>query len=116
MYGYIAIPFLIISIMSHLSCSMHGNLNMVCLYLHCFSICKVNCRFVTVLLQCGADYVKVQQYVPHGVPQIKNSRCVSVDGDADRIVYYYIDKCDKFHLLDGDRIATLSELLLFDYT
>jgi len=32
---------------------------------------------------------------------------VSVDGDADRIVYYYIDTNDKFHLLDGDRIATL---------
>lgn len=56
---------------------------------------------------CGADYVKVQQCAPHGVPQITNARCVSVDGDADRIVYYYIDKCDKLHLLDGDRIATL---------
>jgi phosphoacetylglucosamine mutase len=66
--------------------------------------------------QCGADYVKVQQCAPHGVPRITNARCVSVDGDADRIVYYYIDKCDKFHLLDGDRIATLSELLPFDYT
>lgn len=34
-------------------------------------------------------------------------RCCSVDGDADRIVYYFIDEDDKFHLLDGDRIATL---------
>jgi phosphoacetylglucosamine mutase len=89
---------------------------MICLFLHCFGHSKVNYRFVTVLLQCGADYVKVQQCAPHGVPQIMNARCVSVDGDADRIVYYYIDKCDKFHLLDGDRIATLSELLLLDYT
>lgn len=61
--------------------------------------------------QCGADYVKMQQCAPHGVPKITNARCVSVDGDADRIVYYYIDANDKFHLLDGDRIATLSELL-----
>lgn len=32
---------------------------------------------------------------------------MSVDGDADRIVYYYMDKDKKFHLMDGDRIATL---------
>jgi len=56
---------------------------------------------------CGADYVKVKQCAPHGVPKSTNVRCVSVDGDADRIVYYYIDTNDKFHLLDGDRIATL---------
>ena len=61
--------------------------------------------------QCGTDYVKMQQCAPHGVPKITNARCVSVDGDADRIVYYYIDANDKFHLLVGDRIATLSELL-----
>lgn len=35
------------------------------------------------------------------------ARCVSVDGDADRVVYYYMDENSKFHLLDGDRIATL---------
>ncbi|XP_021922862.1 phosphoacetylglucosamine mutase isoform X2 [Zootermopsis nevadensis] len=57
--------------------------------------------------KCGADYIKVQQCAPVGVPQKSNARCVSVDGDADRIVYYYIDTHDKFHLLDGDRIATL---------
>lgn len=34
-------------------------------------------------------------------------RCVSIDGDADRIVYYYVDDTKQFHLLDGDRIATL---------
>lgn len=41
------------------------------------------------------------------VPIRRNARCVSIDGDADRIVYYYVDANDKFHLLDGDRIATL---------
>lgn len=41
----------------------------------------------------------------------------SFDGDADRIVYYYNDVHNGFHLLDGDKIATListyiKELLL----
>ncbi len=34
-------------------------------------------------------------------------RCCSFDGDADRIVYYYTDSKGCFHLLDGDKIATL---------
>lgn len=45
--------------------------------------------------------------MPEGVPCEPNVRCVSVDGDADRIVYYYTDDENKFHLLDGDRIAIL---------
>ncbi|KAG5347948.1 AGM1 mutase, partial [Acromyrmex charruanus] len=56
---------------------------------------------------CGADYVKVQQTLPLNIPSEKNVRCVSIDGDADRVVYFYIDGNNKFHLLDGDRIATL---------
>ena len=37
-------------------------------------------------------------------------RCVSVDGDADRVVYFFKDKTtSKFVLLDGDKIATLGE-------
>ena len=35
-------------------------------------------------------------------------RCVSVDGDADRIVYFFKETdSGKFVLLDGDKIATL---------
>lgn len=60
-----------------------------------------------ILLQCGADFVKVQQVAPEGMTLTPNTRCVSVDGDADRVVYYYSDGNGVFHLLDGDRIATL---------
>ncbi|KAJ8966110.1 hypothetical protein NQ317_011015 [Molorchus minor] len=56
---------------------------------------------------CGADFVKTQQTFPTGLPVETNARCCSVDGDADRLVYYYIDENQKFHLMDGDRIATL---------
>ncbi|XP_039275740.1 phosphoacetylglucosamine mutase isoform X2 [Nilaparvata lugens] len=57
--------------------------------------------------ECGAEFVKTQQKPPKGVEPAANARCVSVDGDADRVVYYYLDQNNKFHLLDGDRIATL---------
>ena len=39
-------------------------------------------------------------------------RCCSFDGDADRIVYYYSDDHGRFHLLDGDKIATLISTFL----
>ena len=62
---------------------------------------------------CGADFVKTGQRLPHGIStelmqQANNIYC-SFDGDADRIVFYYIDDTPerKFHLLDGDKIATL---------
>lgn len=56
---------------------------------------------------CGADYVKVQQTLPLNIPSETNVRCVSIDGDADRVIYFYVDSSNKLHLLDGDRIATL---------
>ena len=59
--------------------------------------------------QCGADFVKVQQRPAQGVTLAANARCVSVDGDADRIIYFYVDETERFHMLDGDRIATLGQ-------
>lgn len=58
---------------------------------------------------CGADHVKTQQRLPIGLPTElgRNVRCVSVDGDADRVVYFFVDENNQFNLLDGDRIATL---------
>lgn len=56
---------------------------------------------------CGADYVKVHQRPPQGMVMDPGQRCCSFDGDADRIVYYFNDSAGCFHLLDGDKIATL---------
>nr|XP_048291735.1 phosphoacetylglucosamine mutase [Myodes glareolus] len=66
---------------------------------------------------CGADFVKSHQKPPQGMEMQSNERCCSFDGDADRIVYYYSDADGRFHLVDGDKIATLissflKELLL----
>ncbi|XP_078236666.1 phosphoacetylglucosamine mutase isoform X1 [Pogona vitticeps] len=61
---------------------------------------------------CGADFVKVHQKPPAGLEMKPNERCCSFDGDADRIVYYYTDATGQFHLLDGDKIATLISTFL----
>ena len=34
----------------------------------------------------------------------------SLDGDADRIVFYYVDSDNNFKLLDGDKIAGLAAM------
>ncbi|XP_069788307.1 phosphoacetylglucosamine mutase [Narcine bancroftii] len=61
---------------------------------------------------CGADFVKVHQKPPQGLDMKANERCCSFDGDGDRIVYYYFDQSGCFHLLDGDKIATLMTTFL----
>ena len=63
---------------------------------------------------CGADYVKTTQSLPAGLESEvqADSRMCSFDGDADRIVFYYLrgDPREKasFRLLDGDKIAALA--------
>jgi phosphoacetylglucosamine mutase len=56
---------------------------------------------------CGADYVKLYQKSPNGVSLSELVRACSLDGDADRIVFYYMQN-GVFKLLDGDKIATLA--------
>lgn len=57
-------------------------------------------------VNCGADYVKTNQRAPQGSTIDEGQLGASFDGDADRIVFYYL-KNGHFHLLDGDRIAIL---------
>ncbi|XP_063902412.1 phosphoacetylglucosamine mutase-like [Zophobas morio] len=63
---------------------------------------------------CGADYVKLHQQPPRGMLLKEGDRCASIDGDADRILYFYINKNQKFCLLDGDKIAVLLSGFLKD--
>lgn len=49
----------------------------------------------------------MKRKIPAGFPS-EAARCASLDGDADRLVYYYNDAKGSFHLLDGDKIATLA--------
>ncbi|GIZ37352.1 hypothetical protein CKM354_000080200 [Cercospora kikuchii] len=61
---------------------------------------------------CGADFVKTGQKVPAGFTGKPFDRWASFDGDADRIVYYFVEEGNMFRLLDGDRIATLAASFL----
>ncbi|RPA72714.1 Phosphoacetylglucosamine mutase [Ascobolus immersus RN42] len=64
--------------------------------------------------QCGADFVKTQQKLPPGLEVTPLGRYASLDGDADRIVYYFTAQDGTFHLLDGDKIASLAASFLGD--
>lgn len=57
---------------------------------------------------CGADYVKIEQRAPKNLELKPNEKFASFDGDADRLVYYYLNpETNAFRLLDGDKIAAL---------
>lgn len=60
---------------------------------------------------CGADYVKTTHSPPSGADKV-NKRYASLDGDADRVVYFFLDDEMKLNLLDGDKIMALYALYL----
>lgn len=66
------------------------------------------------MVQCGADFVKTKQRAPPSSKAAVLDRCGSLDGDADRLIYYFIDESNVFRLLDGDRIATLAASFIGD--
>ncbi|XP_073278529.1 phosphoacetylglucosamine mutase-like isoform X1 [Primulina huaijiensis] len=62
----------------------------------------------------GADFVQKEKIVPRGFgPSDFGARCASLDGDADRLVYFYVlSNSNKIHLVDGDKILTLFALFI----
>ncbi len=65
-------------------------------------------------LDCGADFVKTRQRAPPSPKQTPGDRWCSLDGDADRLIYYWIDPESGFFMFDGDRIATLAASFIGD--
>lgn len=56
---------------------------------------------------CGADYVEKEHEFPINMEDVPEySQCCSIDGDADRIVYF-TKVNGEFKLLNGDKIACL---------
>ena len=67
---------------------------------------------------CGADFVKTQQKLPPSLASAlkPGQRACSLDGDADRLMYYYLDDHGHFHMLDGDKIAALVAAFIVELT
>eukprot|EP01027_Heterolobosea_sp_BB2_P020144 GEZU01028430.1.p1 GENE.GEZU01028430.1~~GEZU01028430.1.p1 ORF type:complete len:346 (+),score=117.74 GEZU01028430.1:271-1308(+) len=67
----------------------------------------------------GAEFVQKEKKIPRGIrPQegpsidIINKPVATVDGDADRLVYFYVDEQHKLNLVDGDKISCLAAFLI----
>lgn len=58
--------------------------------------------------------MKTKQRAPPSSKAAVLDRCASLDGDADRLIYYFMDEGNTFRLLDGDRIATLAASFIGD--
>jgi len=60
--------------------------------------------------QCGAEHVQKSRSLPLGfdVDSDRGKKLASIDGDADRLVYFYLRLTDgAFRLLDGDKTIAL---------
>lgn len=51
--------------------------------------------------------MKLYQKAPEGLPLTAFPKYCSIDGDADRLVYFFIDSNQQFRMLDGDRFSVL---------
>ncbi|KAL5551225.1 hypothetical protein UlMin_001401 [Ulmus minor] len=63
----------------------------------------------------GADFVQKEKVVPSGFgPQDFGIRCASLDGDADRLVYFTVPSGSgsKINLIDGDKILSLFAIFI----
>ncbi len=66
---------------------------------------------------CGAEHVQKGRELPLAfhMEKDKGKKMAALDGDADRLVYFYISPTNgQFRLLDGDKIIALYTLFLRD--
>ncbi|XP_072964041.1 phosphoacetylglucosamine mutase isoform X2 [Typha angustifolia] len=64
---------------------------------------------------CGADYVQKEKVVPCGFcSDDVGTRCASLDGDADRLVYFRVLSAshNRIDLVDGDKILSLFAIFI----
>lgn len=63
----------------------------------------------------GADYVQKEKALPLSISEEDvRGRCASIDGDADRLVYFTRASNGTLELFDGDKIATLAAIFVKD--
>ena len=75
-----------------------------------------NMGYGTLNYGCGSDHVHTKKQPPSEIEAPKDAgvRCVSVDGDADRLVYFQLlpTEGNAVQLFDGDKIACLAAVFL----
>ncbi|KAJ3681632.1 hypothetical protein LUZ60_014205 [Juncus effusus] len=65
--------------------------------------------------KCGADFVQKDKFAPCGFgPDDLGVRCVSLDGDADRLIYFRLipSTNNKIEIVDGDKILSLFSIFI----
>lgn len=62
---------------------------------------------------CSTTMCHIAKHQHHSARHCLFCRCASLDGDADRLVYF-TQQDGSFQLFDGDRIAVLAALLVQD--
>lgn len=80
-----------------------------------YELVPINCGDGTLNDKCGADYVKSNSLPPCTINSVERTpwgHYASLDGDADRLLYFTFDESAKFFLIDGDRISALCAMTL----
>jgi phosphoacetylglucosamine mutase len=65
--------------------------------------------------QCGAEYAHKSKKVPRNYEHIKAKVSMACfDGDADRIVFFWLNDKNEYVLIDGDKISALAATIFHD--
>lgn len=70
---------------------------------------------------CGAEFVQKSQKLPRNFEENKSDCAVSggyciasFDGDADRLIYSFVDKSGNYYLIDGDKMTSIAALFVIE--
>lgn len=64
-----------------------------------------NCSPLLLNENCGAEFVHKMEKLPENMPDCKYG--LSLDGDADRIIYFFQNDQGKVQIIDGDKMIAL---------
>ena len=84
---------------------------------HKLQITMINTDHKGINHQSGAEHVQKTKTIPRHVDPKRDcgKKCASLDGDADRLVYFYLpDDKTPLRVLDGDKISALATSFLMN--
>ena len=75
-----------------------------------FKLYLINYNEGLINCECGADYIQKNVELPKGLKKMKDlsgKKFASLDGDADRLIYFFLNKGSSICILDGDDLIVL---------